>query len=99
MTLNESQIRVVNEEFRPLSEAIRGLIARHAALTQRWAANGMDAVDDATVIDDRTDVPASTVGELKAVKAAFDALAVAATSDAQALALVNKLCVRPLTVE
>lgn len=96
MPLNESQIRVVNEEIRPLCEAIRGLVARHAALTQRWAANNMDSLNDADQIDDRSDVPVTVVAELKAVKAAFDALNAAATSDAQAVALVNKFCVRPL---
>ena len=96
MALNESQTRVVNEEFRQLSEAIRGLVARHAALSQRWNGNDMDNLDNNDLINDRTDVPVTTVAELKAVKAAFDALATAATSDTTAVALINKFCVRPL---
>lgn len=93
---NAAQVRVINEELRPLAEAIRGLVARHGAMAQRWAANSMDALPDADKFS-RDDVPQLTVAECKAIKAAFDALAAAATADATAVALINKACVQPLT--
>ena len=94
---NESQIRVVNEELRPLCENIRALVARYSALVQRWNANDMASVADGDTFE-RSDVPTINGAEIKAIKAAFDALATAATADASAVAVINKACVRPLTV-
>lgn len=94
---NQAQVRVINEEVRPLAEAIRGLVARHGAMAQRWAANGMDGLDDADTFS-RDDVPQLTGQQVKAIKAAFDALATAATSDAAVVALINRACVQPLSV-
>jgi len=99
MPLNQSQTRVINEEIRSLSEAIRGLVARYQAMNARWVANDMDSLDNAELINDRPEVPVMTVAELKAVKAAFDALNTAATSDPTVTLLVNKMCVRPLSTE
>jgi len=92
---NDAQVRVINEEIRPLCEAIRGLVARHGAMAQRWAANGMDSLANADTFS-RADVPPLSVEQAKAIKAAMDALATAATSDANAVALINRACVRPL---
>ncbi len=92
---NDSQVRVIDEELRPLCEAIRGLVARHGALVQRWAANSMGTIPDADTFT-RPDVPQLNAAQARAIKTAFDALAAAATADANAVQLINRACVRPL---
>lgn len=97
MPLNESQVRVVNEELRVLSESIRGLVARYQTMAARWQANDMDNIADDDVVT-RPDSPPLVGAELKAIKTAFDGLNTAATSDPQATALINKACVQPLSL-
>ena len=94
---NQAQVRVINEEVRPLCEAIRGLVARYGAMAQRWDANAMGDLADADTFS-RDDVPTLTVAQVKAIRTAFDALNQVATADAAAVAVINRACVRPLVL-